>query len=149
MITTFLSDEVINSTELRNNQKQWLDKACENVITIINGRNKFAIMNRERISSLYAQKHYTEIVLGYCQELAKGLQSTTFPWAEYLNSEQRVEFHNELLNCVMESIVSNDWSPVEYLLEDWRATAEVESNPTLAKALMAKDDPSEYVEIKG
>lgn len=148
MATTFLSDEVISPTELRTNQKHWLDKACENVITVANGRKKFAIVNREQISNLYAQKHYTEMMLSYCQELMKKIKSTTFPWSEHLSNEQRSEFHNELLNCVMESSATNDWSSVEYLLEDWRATAEVESNPTLAKVLLAEEDPLEYVKIK-
>lgn len=148
MISTFLSDEVISPTQLRTNQKHWLDRACKNVVTIANGRKQLAIINRERISILYAQKHYMEMMLSYSQELAKGLQFATFPWVEHLNSKDRVEFHNEFLSCIINSAITNDWTLAEYLLEDWKATAEVESNPILAEALLAEADPSKYVEIK-
>lgn len=148
MVTTFLSDEVISSTDLRANQKYWLDRASENVITIVNGRKKFALINREHISNLYAQKYYSEIILRYCKETNTGVSSVIFPWIEHLSNEERDEFYNELLNCAMESTINNDWSLIEQLIEDWKATAEVNSSPTLARTLLEKEDPSKYVRIK-
>lgn len=42
-----------------------------------------------------------------------------FPWIEHLNEEEVVEFRDELLA----------------LLEDWKATAEVNSSPKLSEVL--------------
>jgi hypothetical protein len=148
MISTFLSDDVINPTELRANQRHWLDKATENVITIVNGTRKLALINRERISKLYAQKYYSELVIKYCQELDKNIKSNVFSWAEYLNDEEKAEFHNELISTIMTAVVTDEWSSMEHLIEDWKATAEANSNPKIAQALLAEEDPSKYVEIK-
>ena len=148
MATTFLSDEVISSTQLRKNQKHWFDKASEGAVTIINGRKLFTLIERERVSDLYAQKHYMEIILEYCYEIIKGSKSSVFPWTEFLNEEEKVEFHDEIINCVKQATTTGDWPSVENLIEDWRATALVESKPVIAKALMEKEDRSKYVEIK-
>jgi len=149
MAITFLSDEVINPTELRTNQRHWLDRATENVITIVNGRKQFALINRERICKLYAQKYYSELILKYCQEVNNKIESSTFPWTKYLNDEEKIELYNELLNTFSKSATIDDWSPVEHLLEDWQATAEINSDPKIAKALLAEEDPSKYVKLKG
>lgn len=148
MATTILSDEIIRPTELRANQKHWLDKATENIITIINGSKQLTLINRERISKLFAQKQYTDLVISYCYEFNNNIRSSTFPWTEYLNSEEKAEFYNELLKNIMHAIITDDWTLVEHLIEDWKATAQAINNPTLAKALLAKEDSSEYVEIK-
>ena len=43
---------------------------------------------------------------------------------------------------------SKNWGALEEMLEDLKATAEVESNPRLAQALLEEEDQSKYVEIK-
>lgn len=149
MTVTILSDDVISSTELRTNQKHWLDKATEKIITVVNGRKQFALVNREQISNLYAQKYYTELAIGYCQEIIKKIKSTTFTWLESLSDEEKMEFHNEFLNSIMNSIDTNDWLSVEHLLEDWKATALAINNPTLTKALTSEEEPLKYARIKG
>ena len=148
MVTTFLSDEVISPTDLRANQRHWLNKASENVVTIVTGHKQFALINRERISNLYAQKHYSELALRYCQEVNNNIKSTTFPWVKDLSEEEKSEFHNELLSCIVQTIITDDWSSMEYLLEDWKATAEVNSNSEVAEALLAEENPSTYVKSK-
>lgn len=148
MASTFLSDLVISPTELRTRQKHWLDRATENVVTIVSGRKQFALVNREHISRLYAEKHYSELVIRYCQELDKKTKSNAFPWTEQLNDEEKLEFHNELLATIMDAISTNNWLPLEHLIEDWKATAQAISNPVLAKSLLAKEDPPKYVKAK-
>ena len=148
MGSTFLSDAVISPTELRIRQKQWLDRATENVVTIVSGRKQLVLVNREHISKLYAEKHYSELVIRYCQELDKKTKSNAFPWTEQLNDEEKLEFHNELLATYMDAISTNNWLPLEHLIEDWKATAQAISNPALAKSLLAKEDPSKYVKAK-
>ncbi|MGD0780800.1 MAG: hypothetical protein ABR954_08535 [Dehalococcoidales bacterium] len=148
MVTTFLSDIVITPTELRTKQKHWLDRATENVITIANGHKKLALIDRERVSKLFAQKHYSELVIKYCQEIEKKKKSDTFPWVEFLNNEGKLEFRDELLVNIMIAITTDEWLSMENLIEDWKATAETNSKPKIAKALLAKEDPSKYVNIK-
>lgn len=148
MVTTFLSDVVITPTELRTRQKHWLTKAAENVITITNGHKKLALIDRERVSKLYAQKHYSELVIKYCQEIEKNKKSDAFPWVEYLNDEEKLEFRDELLVNIMIAITTDEWLSMENLIEDWKATAEVNIKPKIAKALLAKEDPSKYVSVK-
>jgi hypothetical protein len=148
MVTTFLSDVVITPTELRTRQKHWLTKAAESVITITNGHKKLALIDRERVSKLYAQKHYSELVIRYCQEIEKNKKSDAFPWVEYLDNEEKLEFRDELLVNIMIAITTDEWLFMENLIEDWKATAEVNIESKIAKALLVKEDPSKYVGIK-
>ena len=149
MGTTFLSDAVISPTELRARQKHWLATATENVVTIVSGHKKFALVNRERISKLYAQIHYSELVIRYCQELLdKKIKSEVFPWTEQLNAKEKLEFYNELVDTIINASSTGDWLPMEHLIEDWKATAQAIGNPALTKALLAKEDPSKYVRAK-
>ena len=148
MFTTFLSDEVISPTDLRTNQRHWLDRASENVVTIVTGRKQFALISRERIGKLYAQKYYSELVLRYFQEVNSNIGSTIFPWVKDLDGEEKSEFNSELLSCIMQTIITNDWSSMEYLLEDWKATAEVNNNSEVAEALLVEESPSTYVKSK-
>jgi hypothetical protein len=148
MATTFLSDAVISPTELRAKQKHWLDRANDSVVTIVSGHKKLALINRELISKLYAQKYYSELVLRYCHEIEKKIKSDVFPWSVHLNDEEKLEFHNELITTIMSAIVTEDWQSMEQLIEDWKATAEANSNPNIRKALLTEEDPSKYVRIQ-
>jgi len=148
MTSTVFSDFIVNSTDLRKNQKYWLKKAYENPITVSYGHRQLAIMNRQQIGKLYTEKHYTELVLKACQEFVKGLRSETFPWVEYLDEEEKIEFHKELLTCIMNSIITDNWIQLEHLIEDWKATAEVASNPEISRMLQDKATPEEYVTLK-
>ena len=148
MVSTVFSDIIVNATDLRKNQKHWLETACENPITVSYGRKQLAIMNREQISSLYTEIYYTELVLRSCQEFVKGFRSETFPWVEYLSDNEKREFHEELLTNITKSIITNNWTQLEHLIEDWKATAEAAQNPKIAKQLRRRGTPREYVTLK-
>lgn len=148
MVSTVFSDFIVSATDLRNNQKRWLEKAYDNPITISYGRRQLAIMNREQVGKLYAEKYYVELVLKACEEFVKEQGSHTFPWLEYLVDEEKTEFHKELLTYVMKSIITGDWTPLEHLIEDWKATAEAATNPEIAKMLQGKATPEKYVTLK-
>jgi|GEM_PF-1158230 len=148
MVSTVFSDFIVNATDLRNNQKQWLERAYSRPITVSYGRRQLAIMNREQVGKLYTAKYYSELVLKACQEFMEKNKSDTFPWVEFLSDDERMQFYNELLKRTMRSFITGNWSQLENLIQDWKATAEVESNPELAKALTAEEDSSQYVEIK-
>lgn len=149
MVSTVFSDFIVNATDLRNNQKQWLERAYVKPITVNYGRRQLAIINREQVGRLYAAQYYSELVLKACEEFKEDSRSTIFPWAEYLSYEGKAQFHSELLRRTIQCIITGDWNQVEYVIEDWKATAEVERNPKLVKALKSKEDSSQYVEIEG
>ena len=147
MVNTIFSDEIVNATDLRTNQKRWLEAALTKPITVNYGRKQLALLDREKVSNLYQAIYYLELVIKTCEEYEREKKSTVLPWVEYLSSENRGKFHNELLEVTINSILSNDWDAVEYLIQDWKATAEIESNPDLSKALLSEDNPAEYVKI--
>ena len=148
MASTVFSDFIVNATDLRKNQKHWLEKAYDNPITITYGRKKLAIMSREQVGKLYTEKYYAELVLKACQEFTKEQKSDTFPWMEYLSDDEKIQFHSEILNCAMKSIITGDWTQLEYLIQDWEATAETERNPEIVKMLQDKGTSEEYVTLK-
>ena len=149
MTTTFLSDDVINSKELRDNQKYWLEKASINPVSIKSGARKLVILNREHAKYMYSFNHYAEMIIQfYREQIAHKGESSTFPWIKYLDNKAVEEFIKELLVTFDRAVSSQEWSAFEELLDDWKATANVASNPDLAKELLAEEDSSKYVKIK-
>ena len=148
MTTTVFSDEIVNATELRAKQSHWLAMAAKRPVTVTYGTRKLTILSREKIRNLFIQAHYLELFTSYCNEIMKGMRSSKFPWIEYLDSEERKQFHEEFVNSLMVAVVTDAWDEIETLLGDWRATAETESNPDVMKALKTKVPKEEYVTIK-
>ena len=150
MVATILSDDVINSKELRDNQKFWFDKAEINPISVRSGNKKLVLLNRQVARDMYLLHHYAPIVIQFCRERTFGAgKSVVFPWVEHLNKEETVEFRDELLAIFESAAREGKWADFEEMLEDWKATAEVNSNPEVTEALLAKGDPSAYVKSKG
>ena len=150
MVTTILSDDVINSSQLRNQQKRWLDKAYIKPVSIMSGEKRLVLLNREQANDMLVLNQYARMVIQFCQEQRPGIakRSDVFPWIKHLNEDAILEFHNELLTTFAEVIHSRDWLTLDELLSDWIATAEVESKPKLAEALLAKEDPDKYVKVE-
>jgi hypothetical protein len=148
MVTTVFSDEIVNATQLRARQSHWLTMASRHPVTVTYGSSKLTILNREKIRNLYTQTHHLELFVKFCNEVMKGIKSTVFPWLEYLDDEEKEQFHKEYIASIMTAIVVEHWDEVEILLEDWKATAETENNPNIMKALKTKVPKEEYVTIK-
>ena len=148
MVGTVFSDFIVKASELRRNQKRWLDEAHRNPITVSYGRRQLAIINREQVRGLYMEKHYLELVLRAFQELTEGSKSDTFPWVEHLSDEERKQFQKELLACVTRAVIAGDWSQMENLIQDWKATAETEQIPEIVRALQDEERRSEYVTLE-
>lgn len=147
MATIAFSDAIVNPTQLRARQSHWLEMASKRPVTVTYGSGSLTIVSREKIRNLYAQVHHLELFVKYHNEKVRGEKSTVLPWVEYLDDEERAQFHDEYINNIMVAIVAGHWDEVEILLEDWKATAETESNPDLIKALKAKVPKEEYVAI--
>ena len=148
MVSTVFSDSIVSATELRNNQKQWLEKAFEEPITVSYGRKQLAIMNRERVGILYTSIHYSELILKACQEFREQQKSDVFPWIEYLSESDKITFHKEILSTTLKAIVTGKWDSLEQLISDWQATAMVEKSPEIAEELRGKEEPSHYINIE-
>ncbi len=149
MVTTILSDDVINAKELRDNLKFWFDKAERNPVSVRSGNKRLVLLNRQVARGMYLLNHYAPMVIRFCQErVFSANKSTIFPWIEHLNEEEIAEFRDELLLKLDSAAREDKWADFEEMLEDWKATAEVNSNPEIAKALLAEEDPSTYVRSK-
>ena len=151
MVTIVLSDEVINSTQLRNHQRRWLDRAYIKPVSIMSGEKRLVLLNREHAKDMLMLNHFARMIILFGQEQKSGFtkKSDVFPWIKHLSEKAILEFHMELLTTFDEVSHGKDWLTLDELLNDWRATAEVESSPKLARALLAKEDPAKYVKIRG
>lgn len=150
MVTTVLSDEVINSTELRNNQKRWLDKAYSSPVSIMSGAKKLVLLNREHAKHMYSLTHYAEIVIQFCREQGSGEkgQSDVFPWIKHLSEETIGEFNKELLATFGEAVCNKDWLAFEEMLDAWVATAEAMTNPEMVELITADLSKEEFTKVE-
>lgn len=150
MAAVFLSDDVINSKELRDNQRFWFDRAEISPVSVRSGSKRLVLLNRQVAKDMYLLNHYAPMVIQFCKERMFGSdKSVIFPWIEHLNEEEIVEFRDELLAKFDSAACYGKWADFEEMLEDWKATAEVNSNPEIAEALLVEEDPSTYVRSKG
>ena len=143
------NDEIINVTELKKNWPQWGERAQNQPVTILYKDDPLTLINRKYISELTKKIYFTNILVSFCQGYIedKSGRRGALPWAAYLKSADRRIMVRELLSAYEESFAKDNWSIIQNALDDWKATAEVESNPKLAKALDEEDDPSKYVKI--
>jgi len=148
MVTTVFSDEIVNATQLRAKQSHWLNMASRRPVTVTYGAHKLTIVNREKIRNLFMQAHYLELFVKYCNEIMKGTRSSVFPWVEYLDDEEKKQFHEEYISSIMMAIITEGWDEVETLLEDWKATAETESDEEFMKVLKTRGRKDEYVDLR-
>ncbi len=143
-------DDVINTTQLTRNWSHWAKRAQENPVTILYKDAPITLLNRRYISELNQKLHYTHLILNVFQFVEGRIDNCDFlPWMVYLKDDMRQEFLEDALNSYMESSAKNNWAILQETLDDWMATAEVASSPKLSKRLLERDDPSQYVEIKG
>ena len=144
IMETVFSDHVVNASDLRANQKRWLEEAFKNPITVNYSHRLLAIMNRDQVRDLFIRARYAELALSACQDLKKGRVFDEAPWLEYLGQKEREQFRDELLDSFMRASKTGDWNEVGDLLSDWKATAEVKRNPAIVTALNDAESPSDY-----
>lgn len=144
------NDEVIKSTQLMRNWSHWATRANNHPVTIMYKNNPLTLISRRRISELNKKLHYTSLIFNFCQGIieARPDKNSYLPWVAYLSDDLKKKLTKELLDAYDESDAKDDWSILQDVIDDWKATAEVESNPALAKTLLKEEDPSKYVEIK-
>ncbi len=59
----------------------------------------------------------------------------SFVWLKHFNSEELAEFFSELLDAMYQSQRDGDWSSVTDVIENWKATANVETDPAVVAGI--------------
>jgi hypothetical protein len=147
VIETLFSDHVVNASDLRSNQKRWLEEALKRPVTVNYSRRQLAIMNREQARDLFMRVRFAEVALAVCRDLDKRGIFETFPWLESLSKKERSEFREEILDCFAKSSKTGRWNAMEDLIADWKATAEAKQHPEIVRALRDEGTPAEYVTL--
>lgn len=65
-----------------------------------------------------------------------------FPWLEFVPAADRQEFLDEFTRVVAAAAAVDNYEPLTQLVREWRATAEVHSDPKLARRLRRPLDAS-------
>ncbi len=65
-----------------------------------------------------------------------------FPWLEFVPAADRQEFLDEFTRVVTAAAAVDNYEPLTQLVREWRATAEVHSDPKLARRLRRPLDAS-------
>jgi len=144
------NDDIINVSELKKNWPLWGERARNKPVTILYKDDPLTLISRKYIGELTKKMYYTNLIVNFCQGYLedKSGRRGALPWAAYLKSADRRIFLRELMSAYEESYAKDNLMIIQNVVDDWKATAEVESNPRLAKALMADEDSSQYIEIK-
>jgi hypothetical protein len=148
MVTTPFSDAIVNPSELRRRQAHWLAVAATAPITVTYGDFKLAILNRDKIAGLFKATHYLELGIKLCMSARMGGGEESLPWMKHLDTEEKIEFTNELISAISEAANTNNWNKVDTILDDWKATAETLASPEVMSALLEKRPKSEYIPMK-
>lgn len=150
MPTTFLSDDVINSKELRDNQKYWFERAYINPVSVRSGDKKLVLLSREHAKDLYSFNHYAEMVMQFCKEQGVGIskKSNVFPWIKYLSEKAIIEFRNELLSTFVRVNRNKDWGLLQEMLDAWVATAEAMAEPEMVELINADLGKEEFTGVE-
>jgi len=150
MVATFLSDDVINSKELRDNLKQWFEKAYINPVSIRSGDKKLVLLNREHAKDMYLLNHYSKMIIQFCQEQNSGQinRSVAFPWIRHLSEKAIAEFRKELLSTFEDVIHNRNWLALEEMIGAWIATAEAMTNPEMVELLGSDLNSEEFTRVE-
>ena len=151
---TVFSDEVVQVTELKRNQRYWLDRARKTGgVTIIQGKlADLVLAPRQAVAENAQAVHYAKMMSQFFLETVKAdrelKDSVVFPWFKDLDGEDRHEFYRELVETFAECMVTGQWDAFDELLEDWQATAEASRNRQLLEAWRTRDRAEDYIPLE-
>ncbi len=148
VVETVFSDRVVNASDLRKNQRQWLEEALKRPVTVNYSRKQLAIMNRDQVRDLFMRVQFAELALAACRDIGRGSILEKLPWLEQLNAEDRARFRDELVNTFLKSSKTGNWDDLDELISDWKATAETERSPEIVKALKEGETATDYVALE-
>ncbi len=85
-------------------------------------------------------------------DLSRLHQNEQYTWAESLDNDERQRLRMELARALVHAVETEDWSAYDNAWSDWRATADVLSDPELAAsltvALKEQRNPAEEVALQ-
>lgn len=150
MVTAFLSDDVIHSTDLRKNQKYWFDKANVSPVSVVSGTKKLVLLNREQAKDMYLRNYYATQIIHLCKERNSGQvnDSNVFPWIKHLSEKAITEFWKELFSAFDEAIHSRNWLAFEEMLNSWISTAEAMTNSEMVELLSTDLNNEKYTRVE-
>lgn len=76
-------------------------------------------------------------------ELASAVEDA-FPWTGFLPDDDRAQFITELTQALVAAADLQIFAPVGQLVREWRASAEIHADPSLAKKLQAPIDRADH-----
>ncbi len=148
------ADDVVQATELKKNQKYWLDRARQRGgVTIVQGRVADLVLAPRRQVAANAQGVlHARLVGQFVLEMTRVNQqladSAVFPWFKDLDDEERRSFYRELVETFFTCLVLEDWRRFDELLEDWQATAEANQRPEVLATWRTRGNPADYALMK-
>ncbi|MBN2240407.1 MAG: hypothetical protein JW712_11590 [Dehalococcoidales bacterium] len=153
MVSTIFDDSIVSATELKKNQKYWFDKAYSTPVSITSskGRN-YVLINREQIGTVFKAKEISEELIRYCYELKKETETgfftgDVFPWARFLNQDERMEFGDDLMKAFVIGSKLDDFELVGEVISEWKATAEALSNAEFMEVINTESSDRSYTEV--
>ncbi len=79
----------------------------------------------------------------------------SFAWLKHFSAEETAEFFFELLDALHHSHFSGNWSAVTEVIESWKATANIKTDPIVAIGVeqgmteLAKGQGISWVQLQG
>jgi hypothetical protein len=151
MATTMFGDQVVLATELKKKQRYWFDRARQTGgVTIVQGKvADLVLAPRQRVAVAATAVFYARTAAQFLREMItlkrSPAESAVFPWLRDLDNEEQETFLHEFVDAFARCSTTEDWRPLEELLEDWQATAEAHRNPDLIEAWCTRGQPEDYV----
>ena len=151
---TVFSDEVVQVTELKRNQRYWLDRARKTGgLTIVQGKlADLVLAPRQAVAESAQAVHYAKMMSQFLLETVKADReledSVVFPWFKDLDGEDRQEFYRELVETFAECMAAGRWKAFDELLEDWQATAEASRNEELLETWRTRGRAEDYIPLE-
>ena len=151
---TVFSDEVVQVTELKRNQRYWLDRARKTGgVTIVQGKlADLVLAPRQAVAESAQAVHYARMMSQFFLETVRAdrelKDSVVFTWFKDLDEEDRQEFYQELVETFAECMTTGRWNVFDELLEDWQATAEASRNQELLEAWRTRGRAEDYIPLE-
>ena len=141
---TIFSDRIFTSSELNRKSGHVLDTALTTPVTITRNNDSFALLRRELMTSMakgIEQMNKVSQLANVVFRLTLGqeIESTNeFKWIEEFDSEEQVDFVNEVYEALNLARSTDDWDEVAAVIHEWHESAVAISSNELAEAFDKK-----------
>lgn len=151
MLSYIYSDTLFTATELNRQPGKILDHALEHPVTITRNDEHFALLRREKVSSLAKAAQNGEYLIellsaAFRLRLDEKLGSEhPHGWLKVFDKDELQDFTNEVTEAYRSAVFSEQaWDELEAIIHEWHESALAIANPDLVRAF---SDDDEYHEI--